>query len=1339
MKISQLRISTILLFFFFSFQVFSQDGSGSFKGIFSPDSIAGFDEVLEKNNALAIGLYGPEFNAYMFQKKRQFINEKYKFPFVDPEPAIAAHYRYSSSSINAAPCVNEGFELGNFTGWAISQGTNGSILSGTVSNSACNNNPCPTTIGVGAFASVVTTPYFDAFMNLSIPNSPFSGSKVAKLNNSTPSFAPVIRITQNFPVTVNNSLYDFAYYAVMQANSPHLCCEQPYMYVKMRDCFGNLLPTCPVFSITLPGTGCPGTGPTSWVITSTFARSNGWQRYSIDLAQYIGCSITMEITVGHCQYTGHYGYAYFDSGCNTMDFSVNSNTVSAPSPAPVTATVPCASTATINGPSGLGPYLWNGPPGSGVTTNTNQAIVVTAAGQYSVSMTPVGICNPINRIINLNFPPPTTINVSPTSSICTSGSVTTSTITASGPFIYSWTPGGSTSPSIVVSPSVTTIYTLEAKTGTCNGTFTRQISVNTTPTVNILPSNTALCPGQTGTLSAIGASTYVWFPGGLVGSTVSITQTATTTYTAIGTSSAGCTDTETVTIGMNGAPVVSAIVFGSTLVCAGSVVTLAGFGAASFTWMPGLLTSNPQTVTPYVTTTYTAIGASGTCTNLATVTVSADPGPSLTVAASPTLICPGYNSTLTAFGSAALGYTWAPGSTISPSIVVAPFVPTTYSVFSNNALSCISLYTLAPVINPVPIMTISPATPSVCYGSTFTLTAAGGSTYTWNPGSVTGSAIAVSPSTSTTYTIVGSNGTCTSSINSSLTVVPLPTVSASSSTASICSGQTLTLSATGAAQYTWMPGTMTASSVVISPTITTTYTVTGNTAACETTDTITIVVNNGPTLTAVASPTAICPGFTSTLSSSGAVSYTWNPSFINFSVVAASPTANTIYTVTGETIFGCLSSKTVGLIVNPVPTVNPASSTPSICVGSTASLTATGAVTYTWNPGSLTGSNVPVSPATTTNYTVVGSNSLGCTDQKTITLIVVPNPTVSPVANSASICTGFSSTLSATGATTYTWNPGALTGSSAIVSPTISTNYTLVGNSAGCTNSSTVLLTVNNGPTLTPVASPTAICPGFTSTLSSTGAVSYTWNPGALSASAIAVSPAVTTNYSVTGATAFGCLTTRTLGLVVSPIPTVNPVASSPSICIGGTSSLSATGALTYTWNPGNLTGSTVAVSPTTTTTYTVVGTNSVTCTDQRTVTITVVPLPTVSPVSTPPAICTGFSSTLTGTGATTYSWNPGALSGSSAVVAPTITTTYTLTGNTAGCSSSSTLALIVNYGPTLTPVASPTAICPGFTSTLSSTGAVSYTWNPGTLTGSAIVVSPPAGTSVYSVTGATA
>jgi len=1354
MQKSLLSISLVLTFLFLGNPLFTQvTNKGWFSKTHSVDSLAGFDEEYFKQMAKEEGLYGDAYITFFNLQKRVYIDMKYNLKHYFETPVDRESIDYSKAPlypvnpngkgiggnnvVNAAPCVNEGFEMGNITGWTPSRGNNTPPASGSCLY--------PTTPLVMAYPSVslqvVTTPTIDPIIG-AIANSPFTGNKVLRINDNFASgAADVVRVSQTFPVTSANFLYEFAYQSVMA--TAHPCCQQTYMRVSLRDFVGNLL-ACPLFTFAPP----PPSGPIcsspgiAWTNTTSggynVAYNPAWQKYSIDLTSYINSTVTIEVTVADCSPTGHWGYAYFDSNCGQLGITLN-NTLTIPAPSPtVNVSAACATTATLTAPGGLGPYLWNGPAGSGIISNTNQTISNTVAGDYTLSMNPPGSCLPIVRVVKLSFPPPTTITASPSATICTSGTNTQVTLSAFGAASYTWQPGGQVLNIINVSPTVTTIYTLTARTGTCVGEYTFQVTVAPNPNLVVLSSNLSLCPGQTATLSASGANTYSWAPVGLTGSLVAVTQTATTTYTAIGTSTDGCISTATTAIVQTTLLPASVIQIAGPVgtICPGTPVTYVGLGATSFTWFPPGINANPVVLTPSVTTNYTAIGSQGSCTNSAVFTVTVDPGPPMTVSSSPSVICPGNSATLSAVAPTAISFTWSPVASSNSFVVVTPTAPTVYSVSGTNTLGCVSRYTVAPTISPVPNLTISPASPTVCFGSTVGLTASGGSTYTWNPGGLTGSNISVGPSVNTTYTLIGSNGTCTNSATRVVTVVSLPVVTAGASTTAICVGNSLTLNGGGATSYTWNPGGLIGANVNVSPVVSTIYTVTGLQGTCRNTATIAITVNSGSILNPIASPTAVCPGGTSMLSASGATSYTWNPGALTGATVNVNPVNTTNYTVTAINVFGCTSTATRSVLVNPTPSITITASSPSICAGASVSYTATGAVNYTWNPGAIIGSTVSFSPISNSTYTASGTSAFGCIGQRTVSVLVVPIPSITPISNPTVICSGTSASLSATGATTYTWNPGALTGSLVTVSPTLNTTYTVVGRTAGCNGTSTVAVAVLNSPTLVPVASPTSICPGGNSNLSSTGALGYTWNPGGLTGSSVNVSPTITTTYSVTGNNAIGCLSTRTLTVTVNPVPSLTVTASSTSICAGSSVNYTATGGSSYTWNPGSVTGSTVSFSPSGSTTYTVSGANAFGCISQRTVAVTVVPNPTVIASASPATICAGSSSSLSANGASTYTWNPGALSGSLVTVSPTLNTTYTLTGRTAGCNGTSTVLVTVLNGPTLTPVvATPTAICPGGTSNLSTSGALGYTWNPGNLNGASVNVSPTLTTN-YTVTG---
>ncbi len=368
---------------------------------------------------------------------------------------------------------------------------------------------------------------------------------------------------------------------------------------------------------------------------------------------------------------------------------------------------------------------------------------------------------------------------------------------------------------------------------------------------------------------------------------------------------------------------------------------------------------------------------------------------------------------------------------------------------------------------------------------------------------------------------------------------------------------------------------------------------------------------------------------------------------------------------------------------SPPAQPNPISGPTSGCIGSVYTYTTNfdaSATGYTWVlPSGSTGSS-----ATNTINVTLGSNSgsitvsayNGCGTSSVISLSVTvnPNPTVTAISNTNIICAGSSVTLTANGASTYTWSSGGTT-SVTVVSPTIATTYTVNAQSAaGCNGSATIAIAVNANPTVTlALNSGTILCNGSvtsaTATASGGSGFTYSWTPaGGTNSVAVGLTAGI---YTVTATNACGNNSIKTIN-ISQPTPIiVSVISNSPSICAGNSSTLTSiasggTPIYTYSWSSGSV-FNTEVVSPTVTTVYTVTVSDANGCPKSNTIAV-VVNTPSVTAVSSTSLICVGQSATLTANGASTYTWSTGSSLGS-IVVTPTITTNYTVVGtNTMGC-----------------------------------------------------------------------
>ena len=399
---------------------------------------------------------------------------------------------------------------------------------------------------------------------------------------------------------------------------------------------------------------------------------------------------------------------------------------------------------------------------------------------------------------------------------------------------------------------------------------------------------------------------------------------------------------------------------------------------------------------------------------------------------------------------------------------------------------------------------------------------------------------------------------CTASDNVTVTVNPLPNANAGVDQ-TICTGLSATLTASGGGTYQWTGGNLT-STYIVSPTSTTTYTVTVTSLGSTASDNVSVTVNPLPVANAGLNQT-ICMGSSATLTASGGGTYQWAGGPLT-STYIVSPTSTTTYIVT-VTSLGCTASDNVTVTLNPLPVAN-AGVDQTICANSSATLTASGGGTYQWSGGPSTSTYI-INPVLTTTYTVTVTN-LGCTASDNVTVIVNPLP----VANAGvdqTICTGSSATLTASGGGTYQWAGGSLT-STYIVSPTSTTTYSVTVTSLGCTASDNVTVTVNPLPIANAGLNQT-ICMGSSATLTANGGGTYQWSGGPTTSIYI-VSPASTTTYMVT-VTSLGCTASDNVIVTVNLLPTAD-AGINQTICAGTSATLTASGGGTsMVWGSCNI------------------------------------------------------------------------------------------------------------------------------------------------------------------------
>ncbi|HXB13654.1 MAG TPA: hypothetical protein VNZ45_16825, partial [Bacteroidia bacterium] len=557
-------------------------------------------------------------------------------------------------------------------------------------------------------------------------------------------------------------------------------------------------------------------------------------------------------------------------------------------------------------------------------------------------------------------------------------------------------------------------------------------------------------------------------------------------YTVTVTDAACPAHTDTASFLISGKPGYTATVTDTNPDCGvkkGNITVFASGGTAPYTynWSNGE-TNQKDTGLSAGTYSVTITDNSG-CKFTITTTIINPTSPNITISPLPDSVCLGSSTTIKATG--AKTYVWNPGSIIGNSITVSPLVTTTYTVNGLDSNGCTGSATITVVVNPKPVVSITPPSDSICSGSGVTITASGASTYSWTP-AVNLSCLTcpnplASPTTTTTYTVIGTNAHgCldTTTVKIVVKPKPVPTITVTPASDTICAGDSAMLVAGGGGYYDWVFSGSPKDTVWVKPASSTIYTLQVTLDGCIATTNKVIIVIGASIPKITVSKDSICPGDSTKITASGGTAYKWliagNPSSASIWV---KPNVNSTYSVVVTTPCGkdTLVSKVIHVIPFPVITT---SGNTSICVGSNATISASGGTKYLWSPGGSTNATITVSPSSTTTYSVAVSNGL-CVKDTTL-IVTVDTPAVLTISPPPKICFGDSTTLTATGGPSYKWSNGATT-SSITVKPGTTTKYTCVVTKNGCIDSISTLVTVDV-PTLS-ICCDKTIMPGGSDTI----------------------------------------------------------------------------------------------------------------------------------------------------------------------------------------------------------------------------------------------------------------
>lgn len=856
------------------------------------DSLTGFEELKIKADLLAQGLMGEELLGHLDHLKRLFINSKYdliKNQTSFYSGPVQGKLIGNANTTQVAPCVNEGFELSSPGVYTVAGAVSGWTVSSHLTDGACT--PTLWTPGSPEF-SLVSTPIlaFPAIGN--IPNSPLGGTVVALMNNFIANYQQT-RLSQNFPVTVANCVFQYAYAGIWgDGGSLHNCCTQAEFKLVVRDCFGNII-SCLTPSLNPIASLC-GSGVSTYSLSSGTYWTN-WQQRSIDLTPYIGSCVTIDAIASDCAFGGHWGCTFFDANCSS---TANCANCISGNPAAVNF---CSgsSLASIQAPIGNSAYSWTAPPSYSAqiaaTQYSNSAISITNAVVglvFTVSvLSPQGCYSTLTYTLANTQVAAGTNTSYPSCPLGSNGSATVFPTGSGSGYNYTWY---NSSFSVVSTASFATnlsagIYTVLINAGTSCGSVVTTVSVGAQQAYLSVLSNSLVCEGAN-----TGKIVLLYNPGYNSVSTKFLTVTNSVNTPAYTYTSSASANSFTIS-NLSGGGIYSA------LIQDGSCSVQLNIGSYAF------MTSTLFSLSPQSSTLcYNGNVVAGI------VMTGSNTANQLSFNWSPTTYLAGNNGAVQQ-------------TTITPPMVPGIINTHIYTVtVTEPSMNC-SLGKTITVIAANPNSPTITTIPQICSDSpTFQIIATPSGGLFTNNAAVSSSGI-INPPLATTgnnvFTYTAYPAGCTTSTSGTFSISPPLSVSISGN-ASICKGQSTTLLANGASIYNWNIGAI-GPLITVSPTLSMTYSVVGTniSSTCFNMSSITVSVIPGPVLI-VTGDSIICAGEIATLMASGADMYTWDNG-TNGPALIVSPSSNSQYTVTGTNTAGnCSSVKIVSLSVEPCTAIN---------------------------------------------------------------------------------------------------------------------------------------------------------------------------------------------------------------------------------------------------------------------------------------------------------------------------------------------------------------------------------------------------------------------------------